>query len=235
MSEKIEKRGYRMTERALEQRRAAAAKSTGPKTEDGKAASSRNAWKHGEYSALNRLHLENAAVFSAFGKPCKTTCPKYPCSLVDDGLTREGGDCLDKTVYVDAFTSLIEGVQRGDYDAANSMAAAQLAGAVEILQHMREAIAEHGILIEQDVYDKEGAVCGSKTILNPVIPNYTKLLFSLGISLPEMMATPKAREKLFDPKDDTDPIAQLFSGIAQAAKQAPKKVITYENGEGDGE
>ena len=58
------RRKYTMSQKALEQRRAAqpaavqagtlAGKSTGPITEAGKAASCRNGWKHGRYSLANQ-------------------------------------------------------------------------------------------------------------------------------------------------------------------------------------
>lgn len=61
MSDKTEKRHYTMSEAALAQRRnnlpAAAAAATGPLTEEGKAASSRNAWVHGRCSAVNRAQF----------------------------------------------------------------------------------------------------------------------------------------------------------------------------------
>src|SRR5678815_1606287 len=116
-SKKPEKRPYTVSDAVLRQRRENQAKateasrelSTGPKTEEGKAAVSRNGWKHGRYSAINRAHFGVGATSMAklFGKPCRTTCPYHPenpertempCSLVLDGLTHAGGSCLDKTV-----------------------------------------------------------------------------------------------------------------------------------------
>ena len=216
-----EKRKYTMSERALEQRQRAAELSTGPKTADGKARSSRNAWKTGEYSALQRLQLQNTSV-GLFAKPCRTTCPKhpdqnpeFPCSLVMDGLTSEGGDCLDKSVYVDAFTAVIDAVQHGEYDGVNGMAAGHLAGGLDVLHRAREELAEHGLLIDQPIVNKDGDVIGYKTVANPVLQHYNNLLKTLGINLAEMMATPKARQKLIDPDDPDDPVAGLFGALAR--------------------
>jgi len=97
MTDKREKRPYTMSEAAIAQRHAnlpaAAAAATGPNTPEGKAASSRNAWVHGRYSAINRAQFASGATSIAkmFGKPCVTTCPFHPdnpdrteapCSLV---------------------------------------------------------------------------------------------------------------------------------------------------------
>lgn len=226
------KRGYTLTEAAIEQRRAAAAQSTGPRTEEGKAASSRNAWKTGEFSRLNQLHLQNVAVGGAFGRPCRTTCPKhpqnphgapeFPCTLVLDKLTEAGKDCLDKAVYVDMLTAVIRGIESGEYNEANSAVAAHLAGAIEMLHGMREAIADKGLLIEQPVYGKDGQLVGHTVVVNPLIPHYTKLLGELGVNLPEMLSTPKSREKLIDPTDPEDPVMAMFQQIAgRAAGNGP--------------
>jgi len=59
------KRSYTLTERALEARKKNAGKSTGPKTEKGKKASSTNDWKHGQFAQSYILHKV---------KPCKSTC-----------------------------------------------------------------------------------------------------------------------------------------------------------------
>ncbi len=77
----VKTRKYTLSEEALEARRQNAQKSTGPKSDEGKDTASRNSWKHGLHSRRRVL---------GFGKPCRTTCPQYPCSLVNDGETGTG-------------------------------------------------------------------------------------------------------------------------------------------------
>ena len=124
--------------------------STGPVTEEGKAAVSRNGWKHGRYSAINRAQfgLGATSVAKLFGKPCVTTCPFHPdnperkekpCGLVLDGLTHAGGSCLDKTVYVHALESLM-GAMRDRHlslDAAFLISAALAAMALGLILFLR--------------------------------------------------------------------------------------------------
>jgi hypothetical protein len=230
MTHRDGKRGYTMSDEALEQRRQAASKSTGPKTEAGKAASSRNAWKHGLCRGAN---LDTTyMVLGAFGKPCRTTCPKYPCGLVDDEITRPGGDCLDKEVYVRAFEAITQTLQSGDVAHGHAMLAGQVAGAIEILNRIREELAENGLVMHVPLIGKDGGAImlpardeagnpagekpATRPVLNPIIPHYTKLLDTLGLNLPEMLATPRSVSKIIDPDNPDDPVTELFGNLARA-------------------
>jgi len=46
----------------------------------------RNAFRHGMY----------ARSFIAKMRPCKSTCARFPCELVEEGQTEPGEDCLSK-------------------------------------------------------------------------------------------------------------------------------------------
>lgn len=213
-----------MTDAALQQRREAAALSTGPVTEEGKAASSRNNWRTGEYSAITKLDTWERMMLSAVGKPCKSTCAKYPCSLVDDGATRPGGNCMDKEVFVQAFDSIMATLATGDVQHMHGMLAGTMAQAIDLVQQLRQHIAEDGALILKPFVDKEGNVVKDEGkmvgtwVLNPVIPQLSKLLDVLGFSLPEMMATPKAIMTQKNKEDETDALADMFSDLANVAR-----------------
>lgn len=223
----------------LEQRRNAAAKAalaaTGPRTEEGKASSSRNAWKHGLYSAATKADEWKALGMPLTrGRPCRTTCPKHPdnerrtpqhpCSLVLDGLTKAGGDCLDAAVYVEAFDAIMASMQTGDVSHAHGMLASQVAQAMDLLQQIRELIAEEGVLQFIPHVTKEGEMvfnpktgeAAGRYVVNPALAHYTNLLDKLGINLPELMATPKAAAKLGDGDDGEDAVAALFERIGRA-------------------
>lgn len=210
-----------LTEAQLRQRREAAAKSTGPRTPAGKAASSRNAWKTGEHSAAARLVRDNWSV-GAFAKPCRTTCHQYPCSLVADGKTDKGGDCLDKTVYLQAFDRLLDSLQSGDSASMHDVLAAEAAGAIELLRNLREEISARSVTLEIPAFDKEGKplmVDGkpapAKVIPNPAVNQYIALLDRLGINLPELLATPRAAAKSQTDDDAVDAVAELFGRVAE--------------------
>lgn len=246
-----------MSEKALEQRRAnspgasaaAMGKQTGPLTEEGKAASSRNAWKHGRFSAINRAHFALGATHVAklFGKPCQTTCPFHPdnpdrteapCSLVLDGLTRAGGPCLDKTVYVHALDSLMSAMADGDMDGMHGLLATELASNMQVLQSIRQTIAEHGVMVPQYAIDKDGMLerdaHGDPIVLdmkaNPVLAHLIKFSESLQLNFSEVLATPRARQKVKDDDDATDAFQKLIGAIAlRGAKKLPRTIEPAED------
>lgn len=232
------KRAYTMTPLARAQRKQAALKSTGPRTEEGKAIASRNAWKHGEYSAVNQGALLAHSAAGNFGKPCRTTCPKHPenpnapehpCTLVLDGLTKAGGDCLDKEIYVRSFDAILQALETEGMDGMNGVLAGEAAGAVEVLNQLRGEIAEHGVMMARPIFDADGnAVVDSKTsepvyhyVINPALAHYTKLLEKLGINLPQLLATPAARKRVGDPENPADPVSDMFRSLLNRAGGKP--------------
>jgi len=202
-----------MSDKALAQRRAAAQLSTGPITEEGKAASSRNNWKHGLYSKANLTWQDLGMGMMA--RPCKSSCRHHPCSLVVEGKTKPGGDCLDKTVYLEAFDALMEAMTTGDIGHTHGLLASQLAGAVEVLNQIKEEIADHGALIEQELFGKDGTSIGSRYVANPIMAQYIKLLDSLGINFSELMTTPKSVANIKDEEGSTDPIGDLMQNLGE--------------------
>lgn len=209
--EKKETRKYNMTEAALAQRQEAAQKSTGPITEAGKAASSRNAWKHGEFSRANSVWHEMG--MGVMARPCLSTCCKYPCELVEQELTGPGADCLDKTAYVEAFNSIMDVLESGEVAAVHGMLASQVAGAIEMLQQLRDFIRDQGVVIKQSMFNKNGEETGHKWIRNPALDSHTKLLGELGLSLPELMATPRAVAKGELAKEEVDVLSEMFGRL----------------------
>lgn len=229
-------RGQGATPAMVEANRRNAQLSTGPVTEEGKARSSRNAWKHGRDSRALRLSFAQsnvAALANLFGKPCKTTCPMHPsnpdcvnpCSLVEDGLTREGGSCLDKTVYVNALAAISDALENGSMDGMHAMLAAEGAKVMQLLQELTAEIAKRGVLIPIPAVTKEGEVVreddGSIVAmdykLNPALPAFQKLLAEFGISLPEMLATPASQSKAKSGKQVGDALTSLLGDISARA------------------
>ena len=171
-----------------------------------------------------------------FGKPCVTTCPFHPdnpnrteapCSLVLDGLTHAGGSCLDKTVYVHALDALMSAFTEGDMDGMHGLLATEMAGNMQLLRQIREDIAERGMVIEIPIVTKDGVVVrdtdGKPMVgevrANPMLAHLIKFNESLGINFAELMATPKAREKLRDDDAAADGLQAMLGAIFQRAQR----------------
>lgn len=225
-----------LSEAQLRQRREAAARSTGPRTEAGKAASSRNAWKHGlDSAAANMAFTQGAASLArVFGKPCLTTCPLHPdnpertetpCGLVLDGITRAGGNCLDKTVYVHAYAAILDGME-GSMDGMHQMLAAEGAAALQLIHQLRSEITTNGIATPQYAVNKEGNVVMDPRTGEPLVLGYQVnplwgvllgMIDKMGISLPEMLATPAARSRAKLNDDAADAMTNVLAAIMQRA------------------
>ncbi len=225
-----EKRPYTMSPAAQAQRRSAAQLSTGPKTEEGKKAVSRNAWRTGEHSAANKFWRDQN-VFHKSGKPCKSTCPKHPdnnpehpCTLVVDGLTQAGQDCLDKEVYLKTFDALMDSMHTGAADHVHGIMAVQLADALTLLSQLRECISEDGVMLKEPQTNKEGDFIGNKYFPNPIIEQYGKMLKALGLNLSEALATPKAIRTTDLKEDENETFGSMFAGIADRMNK-PAKII----------
>lgn len=252
------RRKYTLSDAALEQRRAnapkalaagaLAGKATGPTTEDGKAASSRNAWKHGQYSAVHRAHfgLGGGSVAKLFGKPCVTTCPFHPenpqrteapCSLVLDGMTHTGGSCLDKTVFVHAAQALMQAMSGGDMEPMHSLLASEVGTLMQISDKLKRLIAEQPMVVipaitkdGEVVYDREGEVAPRDIRMHPALMPLIKLTEVLGINFAELMATPRAREKLRDEDEGANALqAALGSILGRAGARIGRQPKTIEH------
>ncbi len=197
--------GTPLTQAELKQRRDACKKSTGPKTEKGKAASSLNAFKHGGFATKMKAHLR--------GKPCFSTCEKFnTCVFVLQGKTRPGGKCLDVAdweMMEETVEAIIQAMDCGDTTKLNAIAAANM-GMMQALAHqMFMDIQSRGINVEEYMINKDGNIIGSKTVDNPQINNLIKVIDKLGINLPEFLATPQSQQKAGTEAEEAETAAAI--------------------------
>lgn len=244
-----------VSQRKLEANRRNAQKSTGPRTEEGKAISSRNGWKTGLHSAVAKQAFAQHGVASMarlWGKPCLTTCDLHPdnpnvtnpCSLVLDGLTRAGGNCLDKTVFVHALSALHDAMERGQLGGVHAMLAAEGGKVMQLLHELMGEITSKGLMVPVPmvtkdgdvVYDRDGNMVVAEYKANPMIAAYVKLLGDFGISLPEMLATPQSRARAKTGEQNADTFQTMMARVFQQAGGAPgaaRPAIPHRSGDDD--
>lgn len=210
----VKTRKYTMTPAALAARRQNAQKSTGPKTDEGKEVSSRNAWKHG-------LHSRNRVL--GFGKPCRTTCPHYPCSLVDDGETSPGKDCLDKEYLAETMHALSKALETGDLHDLKSVVTLQLGQSLQVIDELQASILQYGVYMKSEKLNKEGVVIGYELKPNPSLLPLSNLLKAAGVTLPDFMVTPKELNRDKSDRDAVETVADIFRIAGEALKAAKEK------------
>jgi len=183
-----------LSQAQLKQRRDAAKQAnknkTGPTTEKGKAVSAMNAWKDGSTAQSVRS--------SIIGKPCKSTCVKYPCVFVTENKTAPGGKCLDVADWqiIEESTEAIVEAQQGKPEKLQHLASMLMGMNVSVIQQLFADIQAHGVRITSDVINKDGEVVGQKDAENPMIALMSKMIANQGISLPEFLATPQSQAKV---------------------------------------
>jgi len=176
--------------REIAQRKKAAPAAARARSPEGKRASSKNRWVHGRYAKGQLAALA--------GKPCQTTCPKYPCVFVNESKTKPGQSCLDAvdiSRLEHVADSILQAVQGGDTQALNEVATLQLAGNIEILNQLRSEISARGVVISKDLFNSAGEQIGSDLVENPALKILVKLCSTMGFSLSEFLITPQAFAK----------------------------------------
>ncbi len=214
---RVKRRRYTMSPKALEARRKNAQKSTGPKTEEGKRAASRNSWKHGLYAS--------SFILGTLGRPCLSTCDKYPCELVEDNGITPGETCLDRRFVAESFESIIKSIELKQHEDFNHLAALEMAGALQILRRAKEDILEDGVVIKSVKIDKDGNTIGFEYRQHPALAIYTKLLGDLGLTPNDFVMTPREISRAERHKDDEerDTAGSIMAKALLKLTKAPKE------------
>ncbi len=211
---RIKRKKYTLSDAALKQRKEAAQKSTGPTSEEGKKTSSRNNWKHGLYAQ---------SFFSKHARPCKSTCPDYPCNLIEDGKAAPGADCLDKEIIYEAWNAILRAVENKDYDEFNALATLSTAKNIQILRMMQESILEENVIVKSEKLDRDGNKIGEEIKLHPSLLALPKLIEILGFTPKDLMMTPKELSKAGREEEEIKTVGDIMSNLMSNVGKAMKK------------
>jgi len=121
---------------------------------------------------------------------------------------------LDKEEFLMAFDNLMDAMATGQAEHVHGLMAVHLTDALQLLSQIREGISENGVLIEKEIFGKEGEVVGYQVLTNPLIETYSKHLKALGLNLGEALATPKAIRTTDLKEDENETFASMFGNIA---------------------
>lgn len=196
------KRKYTMSEAAREQRRKA-----------GKANAANGmkaAWKHGRYA---KSFIDGAI------RPCKSTCPQYPCEIIAEGGTKPGGPCLDKAAVIAAYVAIINAIRHKKLDDFQEIASLTIAQSIQTLNMLLEDIIRDGTTIKREKIDSQGNVIGTEYVHHPALNVLPKMIADLGMTPGEMMITPRAISKQVTEEEGVKTIADLMSRVGETLKR----------------
>ena len=205
------KRSYTVSEAVIAANKINSSKSTGPTSTEGKAASSKNGWKHGKYAQSRILGM---------GKPCRSTCTDFPCSLVEEGKCKPGSDCLDKEHLLEACLAIERALKEQDYGDFNSLMVMEMGESLQVIRELRAAILEHGTVVESAKVDKNGVVIGYELKPHPALLALPNLMKNMGISFTDFMMTPAAIERKKTDNETVATIADIFKSAGNALAAA---------------
>lgn len=202
---RVKRRSYTMSDAALAQRQNAA------KAPKPGMLGVRNNYKHGQFASnfANRI------------KPCKSTCDKYPCSMIEEGHTQPGGDCLDKLEILTFFRAVHDAVSSKKLESFNSIGSLLISNNLLILQQLQEDIMRDGTILKRETPTTAGVKI--EYVLHPGLQALPKMLADLGMNPAEFMITPRAIAKQGSEDEGIRTLADLMSGIGKNVKKDTEK------------
>lgn len=200
-------RRYTMTEAGRRQRKTAANSPEKAKAMMG----NKNAWKTGQFA--------QGFVRQLF-RPCLSSCPNYPCELIDDGEAALGHDCPDKAEFVKGLSAIQKAMRSGDLTDLREIAALRIAGNIELLgQIQQELIATRGIVMSEKI-DKEGRVIGYEMKPHPLYLVLPKLTEVTKMTSADFLMTPLEITRQKTERKKARTMADIMSNLGLASPEA---------------
>jgi len=198
------KRHYPITDKVLEQRRAAS-RASRPGSEGNK----RN-WRGGLFA---KDFIEGRI------KPCQSTCPIFDeCELVSEGYTKPDGVCLDKAAVIATYSALMDAIKHKEYDGFNEVSALMLSETLHVSRTLLEEVMRDGGVVKREKYDKNGVLHTVEYVPHPALLAIPKLIADLGITPREMNITPKAVKDGKDSEEQGKTLAGIMSDLDRRAR-----------------
>lgn len=193
---------YTISPAVIEQRRAAGKHPKGDSV-------TKNNWKHGRYSH---------DTLQALIPPCQSTCKDYPCDLVDQHKTKPGGPCLDKQSVIGTFDAILKALKATDDEGREDFLeelAFMNAQNLQIVKKVQAALLEDGVMLMEQGIDKNGEVIALGIKEHPLLRSLTKISGELGITVRDLVLTPKERAKVKTDEQGAESLAKLLKGIVK--------------------
>lgn len=190
---------------------------TGPRTTQGKKRSSRNATRHGFYTER----------FMNILKPCLSTCPEYPCSLIEDGSTSPGSYCLERHSFMASLEAIEAAIVDGELDSFKELMSLELASTLEVVRALRDHVIKSPIVMsikKSTTTTKDDSVVDfehREYKPNPAALAYTQLLRDLGLNFKEANITPRQVAQTNTDDKAAGALAAIGSKMAGQLKGAP--------------
>ncbi len=195
-------RRYTLSAEARAQR-AKAAKARKPKNRQS-LKGNKNAYKHGQFAQ---------GAVEKFMRPCKSTCPDYPCEIVLKGGTKAGDDCLDFARAIAGYRAIIDAVKDGSFGDFNDLGALTMGNAFQVVNMLLEDILRDGTMAKKEKYDKFGGQIGYEIVPHPSLLALPKLFEKLGVTPQEFLITPASIAKNKTDKKKAQALAEVLSSF----------------------
>lgn len=171
-------------------------------------------------------------------RPCKASCLKYPCNLIEIDKVHPGEACLDAAELVDTFETFLKAVKENKFDDYKEMVALDLAQMRNVLNMCLQAVQIDTPRLYEEKYGANGQVIGRSLKSHPLLPEITKMAEKLGVTAEQSMITEQAIAKHGEIEDATQGFVKMMAaagGQMKKAQEIREAQLREKEEEGDNE